>query len=64
MVPQAITDALTTAVNTSQALLADVPQGTVLTADDITAIGSQLGNIQNAINATAAALATLAGKAP
>ena len=61
MVPQAITDALTTAVNTSQALLADVPQGTVLTADDITAIGSQLGNIQNAINAVAAALTTLKG---
>ena len=59
MVPQAITDALATAVTTSQALPADVPQGTVLTTDDINTIVGQLGNIQNAINATATALTAL-----
>lgn len=61
MVPQPITDALNTATTTSAALLSEVPSGTVLSVQDINTIVAALGTIQNAINATAAALATLTG---
>ena len=66
MIPKAIADALTGAVTSSQALPGKVPtSGTVLlTAQDVTDIGGQLGNIQNAINATAAALDALNPPAP
>ena len=64
MIPQAISDALSGAVTSSQAMQGKVPQGTVLGADDVNAIVSQIGAIQNAINATAAALDALAPAAP